>query len=303
MIKHLTQDQINRDKWDNCIRNAPNELIYAYSWYLDVVSPAWEALIINDYKAVFPLPVKRKFGIKYLAQPLFTQQLGWFGDIGLVDFSTIKLLKRKYIFGFLSLNKHNPEETYTHHKKRINLVLSLNHSLKEIESSFSSHHRRNLKKAANNNLSIEETDLESFGSFHKESSWNKKYGLKDKHLGILLRLVEESIKRRAGKVFAVKDIESNIVSLSFVTNSRSRITYLFPVTNKKGYELNAQYYLLQSLIKNSVGKEILLDFEGSEIKGIARFYSGFGAKQENYFFSGFSRWHILGILLKRYLSV
>ena len=78
MIKHVTHNELDKIKWDNCIDHANNTLIYAYSWFLDVVSPNWEALVYNDYEAVMPLTHKRKFLINYLYQPFFTQQLGVF---------------------------------------------------------------------------------------------------------------------------------------------------------------------------------------------------------------------------------
>ncbi|MEA2107399.1 MAG: hypothetical protein U9P82_11900, partial [Bacteroidota bacterium] len=77
-INHLQNAQIDKQKWDLTIENSHNGLVYALSWYLDVVSPGWNALVLGDYEAVMPLPVKQKFGLEYLVQPPFCQQLGVF---------------------------------------------------------------------------------------------------------------------------------------------------------------------------------------------------------------------------------
>jgi len=45
MIIYHKHHEIDRDRWDECIRKSFNGIIYAYSWYLDIVSPQWEALI------------------------------------------------------------------------------------------------------------------------------------------------------------------------------------------------------------------------------------------------------------------
>ena len=37
MIKYLEYNLIDKKKWDDCIGNAFNGAVYAYSWYLDVV--------------------------------------------------------------------------------------------------------------------------------------------------------------------------------------------------------------------------------------------------------------------------
>ena len=57
----LKHDKIDKVKWDNCISRSVNGHIYARSWYLNIVSPDWDALIEGDYEAVMPLTWKRKF--------------------------------------------------------------------------------------------------------------------------------------------------------------------------------------------------------------------------------------------------
>jgi hypothetical protein len=80
MIKYLKHQEIVKPRWDEAIDRAFNGIIYAKSWYLDIVSPHWDALVSDDYSAVMPLTWRRKFGVYYLYQPFFTQQLGVFGD-------------------------------------------------------------------------------------------------------------------------------------------------------------------------------------------------------------------------------
>ena len=61
---------------------SPDALPYARTWYLDVVSPGWEALVADDYDCIMPLPRKRRYGLAYLVQPPLTQQLGVFARQG-----------------------------------------------------------------------------------------------------------------------------------------------------------------------------------------------------------------------------
>ena len=78
MIVYHKNNEIDREQWDNCIKNSPGSKPYAYSWYLDIMAPGWEALVDDDYDSVFPVPGFRQFGIKYVATPVFLQQLGAF---------------------------------------------------------------------------------------------------------------------------------------------------------------------------------------------------------------------------------
>src|SRR6187431_1007687 len=78
-IQYLSHKEIDKTKWDACIEQASNGLIYPYSFYLDSMSKHWDALVLNDYEAVMPLTWNKKYGFYYLYQPAFTASLGVFG--------------------------------------------------------------------------------------------------------------------------------------------------------------------------------------------------------------------------------
>ena len=77
-IKYLKNHQIDFKKWNWCISRSFNGIAYAYSWYLDIVSEGWEALVHGDYEIVMPITHSKKMGMRYFFQPLLTQQLGVF---------------------------------------------------------------------------------------------------------------------------------------------------------------------------------------------------------------------------------
>ena len=79
-IRFVPYDQVDQHKWDRCIDQAENGLIYAYSVYLNTMSKHWDALVYGDYEVVMPLTGNRKYGIHYLYQPPFTACLGLFGN-------------------------------------------------------------------------------------------------------------------------------------------------------------------------------------------------------------------------------
>ncbi len=78
-IQYLTNKQIDKQKWNTCIDNADNGLVYVYSFYLDHMAKYWDALVLNDYEAVMPLTWNKKYAVHYLFQPFLTAQLGLFG--------------------------------------------------------------------------------------------------------------------------------------------------------------------------------------------------------------------------------
>src|ERR1017187_4211267 len=136
MIKYLKHSEINKAKWDACIAQSFNRNIYANSWYLDVVCPAWEALIDGDYQAVMPLTCNKKYGINYLYQPYFTQQLGVFGIEKLSNENMNELLNAipsKYRFIEINLNINNPIQDKSFEVKNLPThLLNLNQSYEGI---------------------------------------------------------------------------------------------------------------------------------------------------------------------------
>ena len=55
------------------------------------------------------------------------------------------------------------------------------------------------------------------------------------------------------------------------------------LSSKEGKELRAMFFLIDQYIQMNAEKELTLDFEGSTLPGIARFFSGFGATPETYY--------------------
>ena len=102
-IKHLKHKAIDFERWDSAIAASNNQLPYAFSWYLNTVSPGWEALVSKDYGFIMPLPVKKKYGFKYLVQPKLTQQLGIFSKSN-IDENTVKSFIRKIAVTSYELN-------------------------------------------------------------------------------------------------------------------------------------------------------------------------------------------------------
>ena len=97
MINYLTNEQIDKSRWDDCVAHAVNGNVYAFSWYLDIVHPEWEALvemIDGNYVTIMPITKKKKYLINYLCQPFFVQQLGVFSRQPITEETTVAFLTK-----------------------------------------------------------------------------------------------------------------------------------------------------------------------------------------------------------------
>ena len=156
MIHYLKKDQISKEKWDDCVLNSFNSLVYAESWYLDIVAYGWEALVEDDYSAVMPLIWNRKAGINYLFQPFFTQQLGVFSS-GLLTPDRInrfiEAIPPHFKYGEINLNSHNPlGDTKKDYTLQLNHELDLINPYNHLYNNYSDNIKRNLKKAQNSGV-------------------------------------------------------------------------------------------------------------------------------------------------------
>ena len=89
--------------------------------------------------------------------------------------------------------------------------------------------------------------------------------------------------QQQGKVasYAVSHDHQIVASCVFFF-SHGRAYYILVGNHPGGRTLGASQFLFNEFIKEHAGTELLLDFEGSQIQGLASYYSGFGAREEKY---------------------
>jgi hypothetical protein len=64
--------------------------------------------------------------------------------------------------------------------------------------------------------------------------------------------------------------------------SHNRAYYILVGNHPNGKTIGASHALIDAFIADHAGQDLLLDFEGSDIRNLAFFYSSFGAVQEIY---------------------
>ena len=285
-ILHLRHNQIDRIKWDATIAQSLCDLPYAYSWYLDVVCPMWEALATEDYAYVMPLPLKKKCGISYLIHPIWVQQLGVFSaqEVTIEIFSAFRRRIPYLVYDF-NVNYLNRECVSNFSLVKTNLIVPHNKDIDTIRKSYNSNTKRNISKAQKAGLIIREVKIEEFVSLWKSENATMRWDLHT----IIQPLVEATFSQFSSlnsqfkpHLFGVYKDDKLIASL-FGIQTRTRFIYLIPVSNQAGKEHSAMFLLIDYIIKNiCCPNGLTFDCEGSMIEGVARFYRGFGAVEQPY---------------------
>ena len=286
-IHYVSHQHIDKVKWDDCIRQAPNGLIYAYSFYLDTMAKQWDALVLNDYEVVMPLTCKSKYGFTYLYQPAFTASLGVFGKNLNEELLTafINAIPEKFRLIEISLNSGNtfkklPPGFYA----RCNYVLNLNKPYNELTEGYRENHQRNINKTLQAGCTIRKNIpvnliIELNQEFLKTIS-----PIKDSDYSNFKKLYEILVKENKAETYAVVDKNNQLVASSVFFYSHKRAYYILVGNTREGKNIGASHALIDAFIKDNAGKDLKLDFEGSDIESLAFFYDGFGAKEELYLF-------------------
>ena len=287
MIKYLKHKEIDKKKWDNCIKCSVNGIIYAYSWYLDVVCPDWEALVEGDYERMFPLTWRRKHKICYLFQPVFSQQLGVFSRSFLSDKIVDEFLKAipsKFKFIEINLNTHNKTNN-TEFKcfQKVTYELDLIDSYENIFKKYSTNTKRNIKKALKSKITISQNvrpeEIIKIFRKHRGKFIND---LQDKDYQILSRLMYLCLFKSCGYAYGAYTEQNELCAGAFFVQSNKKVIFLFSGVNKSARESGAMSLLIDSFIKNNSQTALTLDFEGSMDANLARFYKSFGSTKCNY---------------------
>ena len=290
-IKYIKHSDIDSEKWAQCIENAENSRIYANIWHLDRTAIVWDALVYGDYEFVLPLPVRQKFGFSYIYQPLFCQQLGIFPEpTAFIAAEFYKLLFDKFRYVDIHLNARNPsiqKKEELDFLPRHNYLLDLQYNYKSLERSYSTNTKRNIAKADKNNLQyISGIWLEDYLAF-KNANLNDK--VSKKNIEKLKSIIAFGQYKGIGEIYGVYSTENEMCAAVYFCRWKNRVIYLNAATSEKGKKLGAMYFLVDNFIRANAERNLMLDFEGSMIPGVARFYSGFGATPETYFQLKFNR--------------
>lgn len=283
----VKNNDIDYKKWDETISKSYNGSVYAFSWYLDIVCK-WNAIISDDYKYLMPIPFNKKLSINYVYTPVLIQQLGIFSENQinsniLNDF--LNIVKEKYRYFELKFNKYiNVKHTNLQLNKNITYELDLIQKHNEILKKYKTNTKRNLKKAEKANLTIsKKTTVNELLILLKDNLSQKIKELNNSTLNKIKFIISQSSRKNLGEIIGIYDKFNNLISAAFFITSHKKSIMLILATTEESKKTGANFLLIDYFIKNNSGKQLTLDFEGSNIESLARFYASFGAQKNEYY--------------------
>jgi len=283
-IKIIDRENIDIIKWNKCIDRANNGLVYSYSWFLDITArKSWKAIVIGDYEYIMPFAENKKYFIKYVYQAFFTQQLGVFSEkeitFEIVGIFLNELLKK---YKFINTNLNYACKTNSINLQiRDNYELDLNYSYDILCRNFNKNAKTYLKKAEKHNLKF--TNDITINNIIQLKRNKENINLNGVNLDLLEQLLITITKNTKFKIYGIKNQNDELISASFYVFSHNKAYYIFSESNEEGRAKFASFFLMDKFIKDHALQNLILDFEGSMIPGVARFFKGWGAKNNPYY--------------------
>jgi hypothetical protein len=250
------------------------------------MAPGWQALVDDDYDSVFPIPGFSRFGIQYVATPVFLQQLGAFSP----DKSTSKAIVEfsDYIpdfFKFIDLCVGQKMETNGFKvTEKANFELDLSKPYETIFNNFSDHCRRNIVSSARKKPElVSEIAPDEIINLFIQNKGKEINGIKDRDYQRLKNLMNFCIINKKGRLIGVRETRKKLIFAVFIVEIPGHKTILFVANTPRSRERRIGYFLVNELIKKHSSTRTILDFAGSSIPSVASFYESFGSVRVPYY--------------------
>lgn len=275
--RYLPHAQIDKGRWDDALARFSNGKIYASSLFLDHMSPGWDALVLGDYEALFPLPWRRKWGICYVYGPFLAAQLGLFahnpGPQLLRAFK--EAIPAHFRLVELPLNEANLYEGGG--PGRSNYVLPLHAPYESIRAAYRDNIRRNIRRAHQYGC-LPDRDV----PLAEIMELARAHVRHEPDLQAFARLHDALDARGQVLRYGIRSAQGQLLASAVFLRDARRAYYLLVGNHPNGRTLGASHLLIDTFIADHAGSGLLLDFEGSDIPSLAFFYSSFGARLDLY---------------------
>ena len=285
-ITYLHRKEIDEDKWNACIEsNLETASLSAMSWYLDACCINWGALVIDDYRTVIPLPLRKKFGIEYVYPPFFAPRLGVLGEkITASELDTVLHFASKH-FKYMDIlfspdtdiNTSN-YQCFTHRA----CILDLQNSYDVLHKNYHKKHIYNCKRSQEGHLTfVQNADIDDVISlFSRNMGANKQVGYKAKDYRELKNLIVFLQKKNAVEIIGAEDNEKRLRAGAFFTHRFGKYNFLFSGREQTKIQNRSMYFLLDNFIRRHAQSALCLQINGSNNDQLAKFYAGFGTQPQ-----------------------
>ncbi|MCI3936275.1 hypothetical protein MQX03_03640 [Chryseobacterium aahli] len=272
MIRRLKYNEIDFEKYTNCLENSEQRKYSATKNFLDITSEKkWELLVYNDYEAVMPVPYIKKLGLKFIINPKLCQQLGIFSknDEVFINDQFLDFFENKYRIWYYAFNDSN-QFTQTLKRRKNYLINPENYEL--VRQRYSPKRKRKLRLDTEilENSEIQKINFKDAENFITENS----LGAKDENDKKKFMKIFSELEKAKLLEIVVFIYRKKIINALALYSNESTVALLGTFNDKKSVKLSGSSFLIDYIISKNIDSKTF-DFEGSEIPSIEEFFTGF----------------------------
>ena len=294
MIQFIPFQKIEKSRWDHCVINSPQKSIFGLYDSICTACEDWIGIVLNDYQAVLALPIKKKLGLSYSWHPQFMGPLGVYSDhfnesmmLEILDALPSKTWWIKMHYWQKCQHKDFQMTEMNFQELSLNLK-----TIEEIRSGYNENIRRNLKKAAKQQLTIKQTnDINLLlTTFHREEG-NQIDNINHQSYTLLRKLMEHWINLGFGTISEVYHGD-NLAAIGYFIHWNGINIYYKGAVTEEGKNCGAMHLLIDQEIEMNLENFQKFDFGGSNIESVSRFYKGFGGVDRSYYLFEYKKFKI-----------
>lgn len=282
-IQLIHSTDIDQNKWNTLVLSSPMSSVFGMSWYLDTAFSSWSALVLDDYQAGMLLPLRRKLGVKYAYNPLFVRETGVFSSMRLTNDLLMLFSKAiKAAANSIEIYTFQPLPSFNTHE-RLSQWRDLPDDSRQLLSSYNENTRRNIKKSLQSFHTITyDQDYDTICLMFEMHKLKEIDNLTREDIIVLREIMKQAVAIRQG--FAAKLLHQDkcIASGFFITHNDT-LLFLKGSASEEGKQTGAMHRLLHEVFSSYCSKLSRVDFGGSNIASVARFYKGLGGVDKPYY--------------------
>jgi len=195
-------------------------------------------------------------------------------------------IPQRYRLVEMNLNLTNPFVPGIHREwtssQRKNFLLDLAPDYPVLLQGYKSRTIRNLKKAMDALLVVDrKPDTAEIISLGKKKM-KRLTNIGNRHFSRFSKLADYALGLQKARKYGVCSSEGRLLAGAVFFLSPGQVFYLLVGNAREGREVGASHLLIDAFIRDHAGHPLVLDFEGSDLTGLAFFYNGFGAREVSY---------------------
>jgi hypothetical protein len=275
MIRKVRYQDIDFEKYNDCIENSAQKNFYCKRENLDFLCKNWELLVYGDYEAVMPIPFVKKIFLKIVLMPLFCQQLGVFGSADKnINQLFLSFLRKNYNLWHYAFNYCNEFETQLQVRK--NFILPIQEYAFLRRKKYFKGRKSTVKTAQY----LEFREVLTHGHILDFIKNNFKGLEKESDLDFFIKYLFFLEKNEKLKMYG-SYFQYNLTNLAILTDDSGSYSLLGLINNEDMKEHNGASFLIDRILHDHIENKAF-NFMGGSIRGIEVFFKSFGAELQEY---------------------